>query len=221
AGLPWTSMTALRGRPVTVAPSATWWVRARDAIPAQGRPLFVAGPGLARAETEIALAAAAWPASTVLTADRATPAAVLAAAARSPLLHVAAHGVHEPDNPLFSALDLAGGFLFGYELPGGRLPPQVVLSGCDLGLATVRPNDEGLGMAAALLYAGVASVVAGAGAVGDTVVCRAMMAYHHELRTGQSPAAALAEALGAAAADRAADGARSDPAPLVCYGAGW
>ncbi|MGH4024967.1 MAG: CHAT domain-containing protein [Pseudonocardiaceae bacterium] len=221
AGMPWTSLPALRGRPVTVAPSATWWVQAREAIPAQGRPLFVAGPGLARAETEVALAAAAWPASTVLTADRATPAAVLAAAARSPLLHIAAHGVHEPDSPLFSALDLAGGFLFGYELPGGRIPPQVVLSGCDLGLATVRPNDEGLGMAAALLYAGAASVVAGVGALGDAVACRTMMAHHHALHTGHSPAAALADALAAAVADRAAEGARSDPAPLVCYGAGW
>lgn len=221
AGVPWTSLPALRRRPVTVAPSATWWVQARNAVPAQGRPLFVAGPGLARAETEVELAAAAWPASTLLTADRATPAAVLAAAVRSPLLHVAAHGVHEPDSPLFSALDLAGGYLFGYELPGCRLPPQVVLSGCDLGLATVRPNDEGLGMAAALLYGGAASVVAGAGALGDAVACQVMAAYHHELRAGQSPAAALADALSAATADRAADAARSDPAPLVCYGAGW
>ena len=221
AGVPWTSLPTLRRRPVTVAPSATWWVQARNAIPAQGRPLFVAGPGLARAETEVALAAAAWPASTLLTADRATPAAVLAAAARSPLLHIAAHGVHEPDSPLFSALDLAGGFLFGYELPGGRLPPQVVLSGCDLGLASVRPNDEGLGMAAALLYGGAASVVAGVGALGDAVACQVMTAHHHELRLGRLPAAALANALGAAAADRAAEGARSDPAPLVCYGAGW
>ena len=55
----------------------------------------------------------------------------------------------------------------------------------------------------------------------DAVACRVMMVHHHELRAGLPPAAALATALHAVGADRAAEGARSDPAPLLCFGAGW
>jgi hypothetical protein len=219
--VPWTSLPGLRRRLVTIAPSATWWVQARSAVPAQGRPVFVAGPGLARAETEVRIAAAVWPATTVLTADRATPSAVLAAAAHSPLLHIAACGVPEPDSPLFSALELAGGALFGHELPAATLPPHVVLSVCELTPAPARPGDETLGMTVALLHGGAASVVSGVGRLADAAACEVMVAYHRELRAGQVPAAALARALAAAEADRAVDGARADPAPLVCFGAGW
>jgi hypothetical protein len=221
AAVPWTNLPGLRGRPVTVAPSATWWLGARCPVPAQGRPVFVAGPALARAETEVLLAAAAWPTATVLTADRATPAAVLAAAAHSPLLHVAAHGVHEPDSPMFSALELAGGSLYGHELPHAAGPRHVVLSAGHPGLAGARQGDETLGLTGALLHGGAVSVVSGVSRLGDAVACEVMIAYHRELRAGHSPANALADALGATGAERPADGTRPDPAPLVCFGAGW
>lgn len=236
AAVPWTSLPGIRCRPVTVAPSATWWVQARGVVPAQGRPVCVAGPGLARADTEARLTAAAWPAATVLTADRATPSAVLAAAAHSPLLHIAARGAHEPNSPLFSALDLVGGPLFGHQLAAATLPPQVVLSACDLGAVTAHPGNgppgggtrcgetsggDTLGVTAALLHGGATSVVSGVARLGDAVGCEVTLAYHCELRAGRSPSAALARALAAAEADRAVDGARSDPAPLVCFGAGW
>ena len=44
----------------------------------------------------------------------------------------------------------------GYDLQRiARTPPTVVLSACDLGLADMRPGDETVGMATALLTAGV------------------------------------------------------------------
>ena len=113
-----------------------------------------------RGEAEVRAIAAGLPAglracATVLTGDGATPAATLAALDGAGLAHIAAHGRHEPDNALFSAVELAGGPLMGHDIQRlRRTPPHVVLSACDLGLADVRPGDETLGMVAALLSSG-------------------------------------------------------------------
>ena len=49
------------------------------------------------------------------------------------LLHVAAHGHHVAESPMFSAVLLADGPLFGYDIaPNPALPDHVVLSSCDV-----------------------------------------------------------------------------------------
>jgi CHAT domain-containing protein len=146
----------------------------------------------------------------------ATTTAVRDAAVESDILHIAAHGSHEPQNPLFSHLDLADGPLFGHELNQlSRLPSHIVLSACELGLSGARPGDETVGMAAALLHAGAGSVVAGVARVSDSAACLAGPAHHAGLRRGLSPAEALAGAL-AACTD-----AHEEAPPFVCFGAGW
>ena len=219
SAVPWTCLPGLRGRPVSVAPSATWWLSAPERH--AGRPVrdvvFAAGPNVARGETEVRDASVVWPAASVLTGANASASAVLAEAGTAGLLHVAAHGVHEPENPLFSYIQLADGPLFGYDLPSAAtLPPHVVLSACELGLAEVRPGDEALGMTAALLHGGAVSVVAGVGRVEDETACSVMIRHHKALRDGYSPAYALAEAVSVLESS-----ASSPPAPLVCFGAAW
>jgi hypothetical protein len=224
ATVPWPLLPLLRGRPVAVVASATAWLAARQEPPARPAVAVAAGPRVARAEAEARLVATAWPAATVLTGAEATAAAVARAAGRADILHVAAHGTHEPDNPLFSHLDLADGPLFGYELNRlPRLPGHVVLSACELGLARARGCDETLGMTAALLRGGARSVVAGVARIADAAAFRFGPAHHAALRRGLSPAAALADAV-LAAADSAGSGDAADeapPAPMVCFGAGW
>jgi tetratricopeptide (TPR) repeat protein len=214
ATVPWPLLPALRGRPVAVVASATAWLASRREPPAHPTVAVAAGPRVPRAEAEVRLVAAGWPAATVLVGADATAAAVAGAAAGADVLHVAAHGVHEPDNPLFSHLDLADGPLFGHELDRlPRLPSHVVLSACELGLARARACDETLGMTAALLRGGAGSVVAGVARIADAAAYRFGPAHHAGLRRGLAPAAALAAAV-VAAGD-------PDPAPLVCFGAGW
>jgi CHAT domain-containing protein len=193
-------------------------VRDRVPLPPDPDVAVAAGPRVTRAADEVGLVAGEWSsaAPTVLAGDLASAAAVRQAAASADVLHVAAHGVHEPDNPLFSHLELADGPLFGHELDRlPRLPAHVVLSACELGLAGTRPGDETLGMTAALLHGGAGSVVAGVARIADEVACQVGPAHHARLRAGMSPAAALASAISAAT------DAESDPAPLVCFGAGW
>src|SRR5205814_9833624 len=164
-----------------------------------------------RAGAELTLTRAEWPDAAVL--DPAPAGTARDAGGHADVLHVAAHGVHEPDNPLFSHLDLADGPLFGHELERlPQLPGHVVLSACELGLARTRPGDETLGMTAVLLHGGTASVVAGVARIGDEVACRVAAAHQPGWRPGRPPAARPPIAL------PEGDG---DPAPLACFGPAW
>jgi CHAT domain-containing protein len=146
------------------------------------------------------------------------PQDLLEAAAGARLVHVAAHGVHDPENPLFSSLELRDGLVFGHDLTRMHPPPDhVILSACDLGLATVRPGGESLGMTAALLHTGTGSVVAGVARVADDSACDVAVAYHRRLSAGERPSYALAGALG----DAGADGSADLLAPMTCFGGGW
>jgi len=214
--VPWSLLPSVRGRPVTVVSSATAWLATRDRAQLPPEPMVVvaAGPRVPRAADEVGRVAAVWSGANAI--DAADAASVRAAAATADLLHVAAHGVHEAGNPLFSHLELADGPLFGHELDRlPRLPAHVVLSACELGLAGTRPGDETLGMTAALLHGGAGSVVAGVARIADAVACQVGPAHHELLRKGETPAAALAHAV-ATTTDP-----DEDPAPLVCFGAGW
>jgi hypothetical protein len=213
--LPWGLLPSLRGRPVTVSPSATAWVRSRRRpVSDSGEIACLAGPGLGRAEDEAAAVASAWPAATVASGLDATGDLAAKIMATAQLVHVAAHGNHQTENPLFSSLRLADGVLFAHELDqAGRAPEHVVLSACELGLATVRPGDEALGLTSVLLHLGTRSVVAGVARIGDEVAAETMTGYHRELAAGADSAQALARALAGNDPDR--------PAPFVNFGAAW
>jgi tetratricopeptide (TPR) repeat protein len=218
ATVPWTLLPTLYGRPATVVASATAWLanRRQAVLPAEPVVAFAVGPRVPRAADEADLVSREWPAVRVLAGGTATAVAVRDAAGAADILHVAAHGVHEPDNPLFSHLELADGPLFGHELDQlPRLPAHVVLSACELGLSGTRPGEESLGMTAALLHGGAGSVVAGVARIADAVACRTGAAHHAGLRSRMTPAAALASAISTGTGDR------EDPVPLVCFGAGW
>jgi tetratricopeptide (TPR) repeat protein len=210
---PWTLLPALRGRPVTVVPSASVWLAATRAAAAPlppGQPVLIAGPYLAHAESEVDRISAAVPGSQVLAGASATVDGALKALDGAPLAHLAAHGHHQPENVLFSSLDLADGPLMAYDLQALRTPPrQVVLSACEVGRADVRAGEEVFGFTAALLHAGTPTVVASVSRVPDEAALDVMTAYHRALATGVGPAAALAGALPPAAL-----------LPFTCYGAG-
>ena len=167
AALPWPLLPGLEGRPVTVARSASAW-----ATRASARPLvsvgLLAGPDVSRAQAETAACARAWGER----AERLTGVADCAGAARTAprvdALHVAAHGRHAEENPLFSGIRLADGTWFGYDVDSlERVPEVVVLSACELGRSTVRWAEELVGMTVAWLHAGVGSVVASPSAISD------------------------------------------------------
>ena len=130
--------------------------------------------------------------------------------------HVAAHGTHRQDNPLFSSVRLADGALYAYELSrsGEGFASCVVLSACDAGLATFRPGDESLGLSQVLLQLGARSVVAAVARVNDEASAALMSGVHRQMARGVDSAAALA----AVQHDLAEDGSLVG---LVCIGGTW
>ncbi len=217
--LPWGMMPALFGRPLIISSSVTRWavgptagavgparvatgsVRASGPETATGpRPgvAALAGPGLPRAGAECVGVTAAWnaPPSTSTSGDGlASSRTVVAALTNARVVHLAAHGTHEEQNPLFSSLQMADGPLFAHELPRPVAAEHVVLSACDVGRSRIRSGDEPLGMTAALLSLGVGSVVAAVSPVADDAAEAAMLTYHRLLADGSDAATALARAL--------------------------
>ena len=189
AGTPWTLLPGLAGRPVTVPPSATRWLELRRSG-AHRRPRvgMVAGPHVERAEEEVMRASAAWPRATVLTGERAVATQVADLAAKVDVLHLAGHGRHPGDNPLFSAVELADGPWFGYDIDQlPHTPSTVVLSSCELGRASVRSGDEVVGMTAAWLHAGARCVTSSPTLVADDVACEVLAGWHARVGQGRRP----------------------------------
>lgn len=212
AGVPWTLLPGLVGRPVTVAQSATSWLARRTTPLRSVSAGFVAGPRVARAEDEVTAAAKEWFGARVLVGERATAGAVSELAASVDVLHVAAHGRHSSENAMFSGLHLADGPWFGYDVDQLRHVPDVVLlSACEVGRSTVRWGEELFGMTTAWLHAGARCVIASAAAINDRAAYDVLVAVHQQLAAGVDPAAALAAAVPAVSTDTA-------PVPLVCFG---
>ena len=210
--LPWSALPSLTGRAATVAPSAALWHRGAIASAvATDDAVLVAGPGLAHAEREIAALARQYPQRHRFGGRRAAVAPVLAALDGSGLAHIAAHGRFRSDNPMFSSLVMADGPLTVYDLERlERAPEVVVLSACDAGLSDVHPGDELMGLSSALFALGARTLIASVSPVPDEETRHLMRAFHRHLRSGLSPAPALARAQDATPAG----------AGFVCFGVG-
>jgi hypothetical protein len=211
-GLPW----AVLNRQVTVAPSASVWLRACSVPDASGESVLAAGPRMAAAPAEIKAISAHVPGRVLVDAE-ATVSAVASAMDGAALAHIAAHGSFRIDNPLFSALELADGPLTVYDIERLRQPPtRVVLSACDTGQSAVRPGDELMGFTAALLGLGTRTLIAPVVPVPTDGTAPVMVELHQKLAAGMAPAEALA-AVQRAAAD---DAAYAAAVGFVCFGAG-
>lgn len=208
--LPWAALPSLRGRPLSISPSATAWMTAAGR--SRPRPvLLVGGPGVPGAVGEVGSLRSVYPGAVLIDGERATSRAVLDALDGAGLAHLVAHGAHEPANALFSRVELVDGPLFAHETARlSRPPEQVVLAACELAMSHIRPGEEALGFAGALLASGVRVVVGAISRVGDRAAADAMSDLHRRLSSGTSPALALAEAT-------AVDPLRR---PFLCLGAG-
>lgn len=195
ASMPWRLVPGIRGRIVTVAPSATFWARRSSSAgrPEGERVVALAGPGLSRALIEVRDVERAWgvvPSSLAGTVANGNQ--LRNALSDSTIVHVAAHGIHQDESPLFSSVVMGDGPVFAHEFQRtGIRAEHVVLSSCEVGRTHVRAGDEALGLTASLLATGVRSVVAAVGPVGDADAHVVMTAYHQVLAQGLDAAEAL------------------------------
>lgn len=185
---------------LSYAPSATSLKFARQ------RKARVAGPVLVAGDPDGSLPQAAVEARAVsrlfggepLIGRSATKEAVVARAGQTGILHLAAHAVLNPVNPLFSRIELArdGGHdgnlemheVFGLDLSKTGL---VVLSACSTQMGKLSAGDELEGLTRAFLYAGTPAVVSSLWEVNDESTSFFMQRFYTHLRKGAGRAEAL------------------------------
>jgi CHAT domain-containing protein/tetratricopeptide (TPR) repeat protein len=155
--------------------------------------IAVRDSAIPQAETEVRSAARHFERVQVYLDEQAGLAGLWEAAQAGDVLHMATHGVFRPDNPFFSALKLADGWIDVrtiYRLPlNARL---VVLSACESGAVQVQGSDEAIGLARGFLGAGAETLVVSLWNVHDASAALLMERFYAHL-TDQAvrPAAAL------------------------------
>ncbi len=210
---PWSLLPRRRARPTTVALSATSWLRGMTSVATSPRVTAMAGPGLVLSGAEVSAVARRWRHGVAVTSASGSAGGLADAMVTNDVVHVAAHGSHNHDNPLFSSIRLADGPLYAYDIPAdGAVASHVVLSACDLGLATPRRGGEVLGLTAALLGIGSRCVVSGVSRIDDHVAFETMVRYHGHLAKGLDSARALAASI---------EDDLTAPAGFVSFGSLW
>lgn len=182
---------------LSVLPNLSMSGRLADLPPRPGAPLIVGvwdeqAPAIA---TEVAAVGAELPGAHTLLGEAATVAGVSVAVGSASDLHVACHGHFSAHAPRSAGLRMSDGWLTAGAIQ--RLPirgAHVTLSGCDTGAATHSALDDAVGLPAALLNGGVASMLVSHWPAHDDASTLLMMAWYRARRAGALPARALATA---------------------------
>jgi len=185
-------------REVCYAPSASVlrYCLAQPRRPLRSAALFgFPDAQMPQVRDEVSALAPLFPKAAILLDDQATLAALHAQAPVADVLHLACHGQFRPDNPLFSSLRLADGWLTVRDAYGLDLNCQlVVLSACETGVSKIAPGDELIGLARGFFSAGAPTLLVSLWTVDDESTARLMASFYARLRDGENPAAALRHA---------------------------
>lgn len=146
-----------------------------------------------RVREEVLALARIFPDATTLLDDRANRASLSEHSATSHVLHLACHGNFRLDNPLFSSLQLADGWLTVRDVYGLNLTScgLVALSACETGVNGLAPGDEWIGLSRGFFSAGSPTLLVSQWIVDDEATARLMVDFYSRLRAGSGPAAAL------------------------------
>ncbi len=177
------------------APSAAVWTALaakRVRKPKSSLVMGYADERIPQAEREARELGRALPNSDVHTGKKATFEAFTANAARYDLIHLACHGQFRPDNPMFSSLHLADGWVTVQDICARRIKASLVtLSACETGISKIAAGDELLGLVRGFLSAGAASLVVSLWTVNDYATLTLMRQFYSCLTSGHSAASAL------------------------------
>jgi hypothetical protein len=136
--------------------------------------------------------------------DDADESVFVAEASRADVIHIAAHGVIEVNNPLSTYLLLSDDEESGrdgrlevreiYTLQLQNRSPLVVLSACETNIDNLVDGDEFQGLARAFLVSGARGVVASLWRVDDEATSVLMEHFHQYVAEGDHPSVALQKA---------------------------
>jgi CHAT domain-containing protein len=133
---------------------------------------------------------------TTLRGARATAEGFRQAVQRADVIHIATHGLFRGDDPAFSALRFADGWMSLPEVYGLRLPAKLVcLSACQSGRNWVGEGDELVGLTRGFLHAGAGSLLVSLWPVDDASTADLMIRFYRGLRRGRVVDETLCDAM--------------------------
>lgn len=154
--------------------------------------MAVPSPGIEQVAVEFARLSAMLPQAIRFCAEEATTEAFRAHAPHCRRIHLATHALFRADNPLFSGLRFADGWLLARDLYEMRLDCDLAtLSACRTGVSYVEPGDELFGLLRGFLSAGARSVAVSFWAADDQATAELMERFYALLAQGLGKAAAL------------------------------
>jgi CHAT domain-containing protein/tetratricopeptide (TPR) repeat protein len=132
----------------------------------------------------------------LLRGPRATRQRFFHEATKADVVHVATHGLFREDDPHFSSLRLADGWMSLYDLYGMRLRAGLVcVSACQSGRSWIGAGDEVVGLVRGFLHAGAKTLVMSLWPVRDKSTARLMQSFYRHLHSDKSSEEALHEAV--------------------------
>ncbi len=174
---------------ISYAPSATVLHRllTNDQNEAGEPPLILglSDPTLPHVQAEAQTIAALFPEAEIYLENQVTAENLMYHQHNSAFLHLATHATFRADNPLFSALKLADGWLNVqdiYTMP--TCAPLVTLSACETGRSQVAVGDELVGLSRGFFAAGAKSLVVSLWLADDESTSRLMVHFYQALQTG-------------------------------------
>ncbi len=180
---------------MTYAPSAAVWQALDEKTRKPAKTSLIVGYAdekIPLVEDEIEQISKMLPAAKKLTGEKAAFSAIMDELGRYDLLHFACHGEFRADNPMFSSLHLADGWVTVNDVIARRLRAQLVtLSACETGLNELVAGDEILGLARGFLAAGAQNLIVSLWSVNDQATGRLMGELYKNLQRGSSVAASL------------------------------
>jgi CHAT domain-containing protein len=133
----------VESRNVNIAPSASVWLSLnsrRTAAPRNAFLMAYADERIPLVNNEVAKLKSLLPNARAVIAKKATFASFQDEAPNADIIHLACHGQFRPDNPMFSSLHLADGWVTVRDLYAIRLKAKLVtLSACETGLNKFTP----------------------------------------------------------------------------------
>lgn len=141
------------------------------------------------AQDEAKAIAGIMPGATLLLRERAKASIILKNASSFRIIHLAAHGIFDPENPLDSSLFMAGDGSNDGRLRAGDLynlnlrADLVTLSACETALGKITQGDDVVGFTRGFLYAGAGSIISTLWRVDDQATKDLMLEFYSKLAT--------------------------------------
>jgi CHAT domain-containing protein len=138
------------------------------------------------AQAEVESIATLFSQADVYLGERATVNSLMGNEISPAFLHLSTHATFRADNPLFSALKLADGWVSVNDIYGmAGSAPLVTLSACETGRSQVVAGDELVGLCRGFFSAGARSLVVSLWRVDDNSTAHLMARFYEGLRDGQ------------------------------------